>query len=367
MSQNEFDSYRPPQPMRRKRRPEATKYDGARKRGQNRMGEVSMVEDVQFTSYYGRQIVKAPPWEYPIGVYLFLGGVAGSSGLIALAAESTGRETLRRNARVGSIIALGIGTVSLIEDLGRPERFLNMMRTFKPTSPMNLGTWIISAYGVNAGVTFANEFDRMTGEKLPLGPLRKIARFMEKPASWGQAATGAPLAVYTAVLLGDSALPAWNGGKFSLPFLFASSASLAASGTAMLSTPLDEIGPVQRLALAGVAGDMLSLRAMKKEMHPLEAEPLEIGDGGKKMHIAEKLLIAGAVTGLFAKKHRAIAIASGACLAAASAFTRFGILDAGFQSARDPKYTVIPQKERLERRRKHGIVDDSIVTGPEAD
>ncbi|MDU6927592.1 MAG: hypothetical protein E6375_03010 [Dermabacter sp.] len=85
------------------------------------------------------------------------------------------------------------------------------------------------------------------------------------------------------------------------------------------------------------------------------------------MHIAEKLLIAGAVTGLFAKKHRAIAIASGACLAAASAFTRFGILDAGFQSARDPKYTVIPQKERLERRRKHGIVDDSIVTGPETD
>ncbi|EFQ0233804.1 nitrite reductase, partial [Shigella flexneri] len=220
MSQNEFDSYRPPQPMRRKRRPEATKYDGARKRGQNRMGEVSMVEDVQFTSYYGRQIVKAPPWEYPIGVYLFLGGVAGSSGLIALAAGATGRETLRRNARVGSIVALGIGTVSLIEDLGRPERFLNMMRTFKPTSPMNLGTWIISAYGVNAGVTFANEFDRMTGEKLPLGPLRKVARAFEKPAAWGQAATGAPLAVYTAVLLGDSALPAWNGGKFSLPFLF---------------------------------------------------------------------------------------------------------------------------------------------------
>ena len=364
MSQNEFDAYRPPQGGKRKKR-RMEHVPQKRSGGQDGSREVSMVEEAQFTSYYDRPIVKAPPWEYPIGVYLFLGGVAGSSGLIALGADLTDRPNLRKNARIGSIVALGIGTVSLIEDLGRPERFLNMMRTFKLTSPMNLGTWILTAYGMGAGMTFANELDRMMGEKLPLGPLRDLARWLEWPAALQQAITGAPLAVYTAVLLGNSALPSWYGGKKSLPFLFVSSASLAASGMSMITTPTKEIGPVQKLALAGVVGDMLSVKAMKKEMHPVEAEPLEEGKAGKKLHLAEKLLVAGGVLGLFAKKHRAIAVASGICLASASALTRFGILDAGFQSAEHPRYTVIPQKDRLAKRRAQGILHDSIVTGPE--
>ncbi|MDO5644236.1 MAG: polysulfide reductase NrfD [Dermabacter sp.] len=368
MSLSEFDGYRPPREGgRRKKRRGTPPPASVRRGGLDGSREVSMVEDVQFTSYYGRQIVKAPPWKYPIGVYLFLGGVAGSSGLIALGADLTGRTELRRNARIGSIVALGLGTAGLIEDLGRPERFLHMLRTFKPTSPMNLGTWILTGYGMGAGVTFANEVDRMLGNKLPIGPLRPLARALEKPAMVQQAAFGAPLAAYTAVLLGDSSIPAWNGARRSMPFLFVSSASLAASGMSMITTPTREIRPVQILALAGVMGDMLSLRAMKREMHPLEFEPLDQGRGGKKMHLAEKLLIVGGVGALFARKHRAIAIASGACLAAASALTRFGILDAGFDSAADPKYTVIPQKDRLAKRRAQGITGDSIVTGPSDD
>lgn len=368
MSSNEFDQYRPPRSGGGKRRKniDPSKPSGPRKGGQDGSREMPMVDDVQFSSYYGRQIVKAPPWEYPIGVYLFVGGVAGASGLIAFCADLTDREILRKNARIGSVVALGVGTVSLIADLGRPERFLNMMRTFKPSSPMNMGTWILTANGMAAAFTFANELDRIMGEKLPLGPLRSLARALERPAGYGQAVTSGPLAVYTAVLLGDSSLPSWNGAKRSLPFLFASSATLAASGMSMIMSPVSENGPVRNLALVGVAGDMLSLKAMKKEMHPVEWEPFEKGKAGKKMHLAEKFLIAGAVTGLFARKHRAIAIASGACLATASALTRFGILDAGFESARDPKYTVIPQKDRLAKRRAKGIVHDSIVTGPES-
>ena len=366
MTQNEFDNYRPPRDPKKGKRRQGGQASGPGQRpgGQDGSREMSMVEDVQFSSYYGRQIVKAPPWEYPIGVYLFVGGVAGASGLIAFCADLTDREVLRKNARIGAVIALGVGTVSLIEDLGRPERFLNMMRTFKPSSPMNMGTWILTANGMAAAFTFANEVDRILGERLPLGPLRTIARALERPAGFGQAVTSGPLAVYTAALLGDSSLPSWNGAKRTLPFLFASSATLAASGMSMIMSPVRENGPVRNLALVGVAGDLISLKLMKKEMHPLEWEPLDSGKAGKKMHLAHTLLLTGAGLSLFARKHRAVAVASGACLAAASALTRFGILDAGFASAKDPKYTVIPQKDRLAKRRARGITHDSIVTGP---
>ena len=93
-----------------------------------------MVAEAQFTSYYGRPIVKAPPWGHEISTYLFLGGLAGGSGLLALGAQLTGRELLRRNTPLTALGAVSAGAVALIMDLGRPERFLNMMRTVKVTS-----------------------------------------------------------------------------------------------------------------------------------------------------------------------------------------------------------------------------------------
>ena len=94
-----------------------------------------MVPDTEFTSYYGRPIVKAPPWDSKIATYLFLGGLSGGSAILALGGYLTGRPALRRNARLSALTAAGLGGVLLVADLGRPERFLHMMRTFKPTSP----------------------------------------------------------------------------------------------------------------------------------------------------------------------------------------------------------------------------------------
>jgi len=61
------------------------------------------------------------------------------------------------------------------------------------------------------------------------------------------------------------------------------------------------------------------------------------------------ILIGGAVGSLLAGRSRAVAVVSGAALMAGSACTRFGIFEAGQQSARDPKYTVVPQRERVDR------------------
>ena len=429
MSTSEFDSYRPPEPEggRRKRRrggrggPGGPGGSGGRRggrgggwknRGADGNREMPMVEDVEFTSYYGRPIVKAPPWGDEIGTYLFLGGLAGGSSLLGFGAQLTDRPGMRIASRMTAIAATGIGGAALVADLGRPERFLNMMRVVKVSSPMSLGTWILSGFGVGSGVTFAIELDRITGEKLlPLGPLRKVLHGMETPAAIESAFFATPLAAYTAVLLGATAVPTWNAaGRNGLPYVFVSSASMAAGGAAMALAPVAETGPARLLALAGTAGEAYAMSAMRKRMHPAEVDPMDDGEPGHKLHRAEKLLIAGAVGAaavevgarVFAKKLargsgttgasgvagavaeavgsagsagvakrswktravlRGLSVVSGAALAAASAYTRFGVLEAGIESTKDPRHVVEPQRARLEERRAAGITDDSITTG----
>ncbi|WP_166975224.1 NrfD/PsrC family molybdoenzyme membrane anchor subunit [Brevibacterium atlanticum] len=423
MSVSEYDSYRPPEPEggRKKRRrggrggPGGRRGGGWKNRGSDGNREMPMVEDVEFTSYYGRPIVKAPPWGHEIALYLFLGGLAGGSSLLGLGAQMTDRPGLRIATRMTAITATGVGGVALVADLGRPERFINMMRVVKVSSPMSLGTWILSGFGVGSGVTFAVELDRVTGEKLlPLGPLRKVLHAMETPAALESALFATPLAAYTAVLLGATAVPTWNAaGRNGLPYVFVSSASLAAGGSAMALAPVRETGPARLLALTGAVGDMVAMSRMKKRMHPAEVDPMEDGEPGHKLHRAEKLLIAGAVGAaavevgarVFAKKLggrgagttgstvekiadavgsagglggvgrvgkrswktravlRGLSVVSGAALAAASAYTRFGMLEAGIESTKDPRHVVEPQRARLEERRARGINDDSITTG----
>lgn len=366
MTNSEFDSYRPPEPPRRRRR--GGRGQDRRSRGLEQMGsgdgsrEMPMVEDIRFENYYGRPVVKAPPWESPVALYLFVGGVAGASGLLQAGAALTHRPALRRNARITALAAIGIGTPALIVDLGRPERFLHMLRVFKPTSPMNMGVWILSAFGTGVGFAAAAEVDRMTGERLPLGPLRGVLRAIEGPSGALITLLGAPLAAYTAVLLSDTAVPTWNAARHGLPFVFVSSASIAASGIAMVSTPVRQAGPARVLALLGAAGDLVGMHYTKTRMHPLEAEPLDEGAPGAKLRWAERLAVAGGLGTLLAGRSRLVAVASGLALASASALTRFGVLEAGRESVKDPRRVIEPQRERLAARRARGIVHDSITT-----
>ena len=371
-----------------------------------------MVEDVEFTSYYGRPIVKAPPWGDEIAAYLFLGGLAGGSALLGLGAQLTDRPALRSRTRLTALAALGLGTVALIEDLGRPERFLNMMRTVKITSPMSLGSRILGGFGSTAGVVAVLEVDRLTGERIPLGPLsfaRTLLHKAETPAAIGSVVFAAPLAAYTGVLLGATAVPTWNAaGRNGLPVVFAASASVAAGGAAMVTTPVAQAGPARVFALLGTAVELAAMRVMKDRMHPVEVEPMESGEPGRLLHRAEVLALAGGVAtaalevGARVLENRAARGAggfgvgrssaagsgvagtraggsgrwataarvglrigsalAGAALAAASAFTRQGMLKAGLESTKDPRHVVVPQRDRLEARRQAGITHDSITT-----
>lgn len=361
---NPFDEDRPPEPPRRGRR----RADGPPRRRRGRSGggdgsrEIPLVEDVQFSSYYGRPVVKAPPWRGPISVYLFLGGVAGGSGVLAFGAQLTGRDVMRRNARLTALGAVGLGTAALIEDLGRPERFLNMMRTVKVTSPMSLGSWILATFSTASGVLGAAEVDRMTGERLPLGPVRPLLHLAEGPGSVVQAGLGPLLASYTGALLGDTVVPTWQAGRHHLPAVFTASASLASGGAAMLLSPLEETRPARILAVTGVVGDLLGMHRMEHAMHPLESEPLRTGAAGRKLRWAERLAIAGGIGALLGGRSGVLTAASGAALLTASALTRFGVMGAGLESVKDPRRVIEPQKARLAARRAAGITDDSITT-----
>lgn len=358
MTVSDFDEYRPPELPRRPKRGSKRRRAGT---GEGR-GEVPMVPEAEFTSYYGRPVVKPPPWGDPIAAYLFLGGVAGGSALLAAGAQLTGRTILCRNSRLAALAAVGMGAVALVEDLGRPERFLNMLRTIKLTSPMSLGSWILTAFSAGAGVSAVSEIDRMTGSRLPLGPLRPLLRGLEGPAGIEAAVFAAPLSAYTAVLLSDTANPTWNAAREDLPFVFVSSASLAAAGLAMITTPAEEAGPARALAVLGVAGELIATRSMEKNMDPVAAEPLHSEGPGRMLAWSERLAIAGGLGALVGGRHKPTAAIAGALLLGASALTRFGVLRAGIRSTENPRYTIEPQKRRLAARREAGIVHDSITT-----
>lgn len=324
------------------------KHGGRRKGGKRRAGaERSMVPPAEFTSYYGRPVVKPSPWENDIPAYLFAGGLAAGSSLLAAGADLTGREALRRSGRLTALGALGFSMAALVHDLGRPSRFLNMLRTVKLTSPMSVGTWILSTYGPFAGAAAAAEAVGMLPAGRVRGPLRLLAA-TGRPAGLVAGLTAPPVAAYTAVLLADTATPSWHEAYRELPFVFVSSAAAAAGGMGMLSAPVSEAGPARRMALGGAVAEIVMEKQMERSMG-ITAEPLHQGRAGRFMKAARVLTAVGAAGTLLSGRSKAAAVVSGAALMAGSACTRFGIFEAGQVSARDPKYTVVPQRERLDR------------------
>ncbi|WAP54031.1 NrfD/PsrC family molybdoenzyme membrane anchor subunit [Streptomyces sp. S465] len=311
-----------------------------RKGGTGRRGDQPMVPRAEFTSYYGRPVLNPPTWQpRDIAGYFFLGGLAGAGSVLAAGAELTGRPGMARALKVSSLAALTGSTAALIHDLGRPGRFAHMLRVFKPTSPMSVGSWLLAAYGPVAGAALASD---LTGRLPRAGRAATVAAALLGPA----------VASYTAVLAADTAVPAWHDGYRELPYLFVGSAATAAGGMALLASPVAENAPARGVALLGTAVETAAVKAMERRLGVV-AETYREGRAGRLMRTAEALSAAGALGGaLLGRRSRTAAALSGAALLAASACTRFGVFHAGMRSAKDPKYTVLPQRERLEARRE---------------
>jgi hypothetical protein len=311
--------------------------------------ERSMVPPADFRSYYGRPIVKPPAWHHDIAAYLFTGGLAAGSALLAAGGDATGRPALRRAGRVTALGALVASTYFLVNDLGKPSRFHHMLRVAKPTSPMSMGTWILSAFGGAAGVAAAAEAAPLLPDRGVLGLARKVLPPLGTAGQYGAAAVAPALATYTAVLLADTATPSWHAAYPELPWVFAGSALASGAGVGLLAAPCDQAGPARRIAVLGAAMELYGAHRVETTKGIL-SEPYAQGRAGRLLRTGRALTAAGVAGALLGRRSRVVSGLSGLSLLTASLLTRFGIFDGGVASAKDPKYTVIPQRERLAAR-----------------
>jgi formate-dependent nitrite reductase membrane component NrfD len=306
------------------------------------MREQLAVPRAEFRSYYERPILKRPAWNWMIAAYLFSGGLSAGSALLATGADLTGRPQLRKVSRIGSLISILASLYFLVADLGRPERFHHMLRVAKPSSPMSMGTWILSAYGPGAGLAGVSEL--MPG-RLRRTWLGRLVALLARPAGLWAAGTAPGVASYTAVLLSQTAVPAWREAHPYLPFVFTGSAAASGGGWGMVFAPVAESGPARRMAVAGAGLEVAASRVMEQRLG-LSAEAYKTGKAHRLRQLSEVLTVGGAL-GALVGRNRAVVAASGAALLAGSALQRFGVFEAGVESTRDPKYVVVPQRERL--------------------
>ncbi len=280
------------------------------------------------TTYYGLPLLKETPWKWAIPAYLYVGGLAGASAALA-ASSLLRRDSLGTIGRTGRILAFGGSVVSaafLIQDLGRPSRFIYMLRVFRPSSPMNVGTWILSAFG---GFAF--------------GAIALPGRLGDA-ACLGAGIFGLPLTSYTAVLLANTAVPLWQGTRNALPLLFVSSAaSSAASALELFDLPADEARVVRRFSIAAKLADILCAIAVQREANVVErvGRPLRKNPLWKA---AKVCVLASLVVSVVPRKSRWLRIAGGVLGTLGAAATRFGVFEAGRHSSRDPQASFEQQR-----------------------
>lgn len=300
-------------------------------------GEKHMVPKAEFRSYYGKPILNGPVWRSPdVPGYLFLGGLAGGSSLLAAGAHATGRHPLATRSKVAALLAAGASGAALVHDLGRPARFLYMLRTFKVTSPMSVGSWLLAAYSAPAGIA---ALSAVTGRAPRSGAA----------ATAGAALLGPGVAAYTAALLADTAVPAWHDAYRELPFIFVGSGSAAAGGLGLLWADGTEEGPPRRLATIGWLLDLVGVERMERRLGPV-ADAYGTGRAGRYVRAGKVLTAVGAVAANVGRRSRTARAVAGASLLAGSVCTRFGVFHAGRASADDPSATVGPQRERVDSR-----------------
>jgi formate-dependent nitrite reductase membrane component NrfD len=297
----------------------------------------------QMDSYYGRAIVKEPVWEPEIPFYFWTGGIAGAASTLHGFARVAGNHQLARRALLVAAAADTASPLLLVSDLGRPERFLHMLRMFKVTSPMSVGSWILFLSS-GASATAA------TMELLDPLPLVHRLRPLKWAAELVSFLSGPPLATYTGALIANTAIPVWSEARDELPWLFGSSAAATAGAALAIATPPDHAGPARRAAIGGSAAALALTVAMEKKLG-FVGEVYKQGDAHRYGRIAKAATAAGAgLIALGGRRSRAVATLGGALVLGGELALRWSVFKAGFQSARDPRYTVLPQKQRVAER-----------------
>lgn len=297
------------------------------------------------TTYYGRPLLKQSVWSVDIPLYYFAGGAAGAALTLGAAlqfANPRGEHPFRRLSTIchwAGSAGSTIGAALLIHDLGRPSRFLYMMRVFRPTSPMNMGTWILS--GAAPTAIFTTLFINRGGW---VGSIAEATGYLS-------GIFGAALAGYTGVLVSNSAVPIWQEARRWVPVLFI--ASSAVSAASLIEVFADDRQSLRFAGMFGTAGRVAEFVAARRVERaasaiPPIAEPLNRGFSGFLWKAARGLNIASLGFGLLAGRSRRRAAVAGVLGLAGALCLRFAVHYATNASARDPKACFQQQNLRQE-------------------
>jgi formate-dependent nitrite reductase membrane component NrfD len=286
--------------------------------------------------------IKAPVWTWEVPVYFWVGGIASGSAFVALAADLAGDEWSAAVARKVALGAVAPAPLLLIVDLGRPGRLLNMLRIFKPRSPMSTGVWCLVAFSVAGTGAVA----------LDLLGRRRAAKMV----GVAEAALGGYLGSYTGVLLAATAVPLWARSRVFLGPIFVSTATAtgaAATRLTLVATRRLPVGHPTRVALNRLeAAAMLAelvLSAVNKRRLGRAGKVLSEGTPGRLFRAAESLAATGVALNLLGPRRTKVLgqhVASFLYLAAGLAF-RFAWVEAGAASARDDEAVALMARGRV--------------------
>ena len=230
-------------------------------------------------------MMKPAVWTWEVPLYFWLGGIAGGSSLIGFACDVAGDH---RSAAVARKLALGAvmpGAPLLILDLGRPERFFNMLRIFKPRSPMSTGAWCLMGFSTVAGGAVTADVAGREKEARALGGLLALL--------------GTYLGSYTGALLAATAVPVWGRSRLFLGPIFVCTATatgaaanrlvLVATGMPVGHPTRNALGTIETVAMAGE----LAMSTINEKRLGRLAESLEVGRPGKLFQAAKWMVRTG--------------------------------------------------------------------------
>jgi len=307
-------------------------------------------------TYYDRPATKEPTWVWAVPAYFYAGGAAGAAAVLGAVAQVADQEDLHglvKRCRWIGATGSAVGTALLIEDLGKPSRALNMLRVFRPSSPMNLGSWILSAAStLTTGSALLADADGSLGA-------------VGDTAGLAGGAFGLPLSGYTAVLLSNTAVPVWQATRRSLPLLFVSSAVASAASLLELTDLTErEERIVHRYGVAGKVGELAAATAVQRDADVVErvGKPLREGLSGALWRTSKALTGASLTLSLLPGK-APWKRKAGALLGTAGAIMlRFAVFHAGKASTKDPRATFEQQRAGRGGAEATGV---AAVTGPD--
>ena len=298
------------------------------------------------TGYYGVPLLKQPQWSWEVPIYFFVGGAAASAAVIGAVANATGSdEKVARDARYVAAAGTALSSALLISDLGRPARFLAMLRVFKKQSPMSVGAWVLAVFGTAAA---AAAFAQIADDQFGLKPVRVLGNVAE----FVSATFGLPFSNYTGVLIGATVIPVWNHNIKTLPIHFGMSG--LNSGVSILELMGNEQSrPLNVLGIGACAMETYEGYHLELKRDPRVNAPLKEGVSGWITRaggmlsgpVPLALRLASLFTGR--KRSRQLRRAAAVSSIAGSLATRIGWVSAGHASAKDWRLPLgLPEAEK---------------------